>query len=306
MTTTQRVDLLRDELRGAISALAQEDGDFTVADDVRVFRRSAPTALNHGESSISYCAIGQGAKHVEVGEHRYVYGPDHILITSIELPMISHVVEATEERPYLSMTLDLNPGMVRSVILATDPSETSGNNELCAFRVAPMETALLDATIRLMKTVGNPGESEFLAPMIKREIIFRLLMTSHAGRMHQIAGMSMVSNQIKSALERLRERYCQPLLVADIAGEVGMSVSSFHEHFKKVTGLTPLQYQKQLRLREARRLLVTEGIDAAEAGFSVGYTDASHFNRDYKRMFGLPPMRDVEQLREATHLAKAS
>lgn len=299
MEQSTRTHLLQSELTEALASLVFEDGDFTVFDDVRVFRRSAPTPLLHGESSVSYCAIGQEAKHVEIGDFSYVYGPENILITSIEMPMVSRVVEASKDKPYLSMTLDLNPGLVRSVIVAAGIDHLTGDSDLCAHKVKPMEAGLLGATVRLMQSIGKPNEAEFLVPMIKREIIFRLLLTDHAGRMRQIAGMSSISNQIKTAIEQLRAQFSEPLRVSDIASHAGMSVSSLHEHFKRVTGLTPLQYQKQLRLREARHLLFIGGMDAAEAGFSVGYTDASHFNRDYKRLFGLPPMRDLEQQRAA-------
>lgn len=306
METTPRTQFLQNELTIALAALAPDDGDFTVAEDVRVFRRSSPTPMFHGESSVSFCAIAQGAKHVEFGDLRYVYRREDTLITSIEMPMVSRVVEASEDHPYLSMTLDLNPGLVRSVLMATSPENLRGDTDLCAHKVKPMETGLLDATVRLMQSVRKPEEAEYLMPMIKREIIFRLLMSDHAGRMRQIAGMSSVSNQIKMAIEHLRRDFSEPLRVPDIASGAGMSVSSFHEHFKRVTGLTPLQYQKQLRLREARHLLLTESVDAAEAGFTVGYTDASHFNRDYKRLFGLPPKRDIENAREAARFAQAS
>lgn len=295
MCTPERTRLLQNDLRDAIAAFTDEDGDFVVAEDIRVFRRSAPTPMHHGESSVSYCAIGQGAKRVEFGDFNYVYGPDHILITTIEMPMVSQVVEATKEHPYLSMTLDLTPALVRSVINASNIASQTGTTDLCAHKVKPMETELLDATVRLMQSITRPDEADYMTPMIKREIVFRLLLTEHAGRMHQIAGMSVVSNQIKRALEHMGESVSSPLSVADIAADAGMSVSSFHEHFKRVTGCSPHQYQKQLRLRQARNLLMAGSTDAAEAGFSVGYADASHFNRDYKKMFGLPPKRDVEQ-----------
>lgn len=305
MEQSTRTHLLQTELAAALHALVTEDGDFTVFEDVRVFRRSAPTPIFHGESSVSYCAIGQGAKHVEFGEHSYVYGPENILITTIEMPMVSRVVEASEERPYLSMTLDLNPGLVRSVIVDAAADLMNGDDDLCAHKVKPMEPGLLDATVRLMQSIGKPGEAGFLVPMIKREIIFRLLMTDHAGRLRQIAGMSSISNQVKSAIEQLRDQFSEPLRVSAIASNAGMSVSSLHEHFKRVTGLTPLQYQKQLRLREARHLLMSGDMDASEAGYSVGYTDPSHFNRDYKRLFGLPPRRDVEHFRESIQVIPA-
>lgn len=303
MEQSSKWQLLQSELAGAIAALAYEDGDFAVFEDVRVFRRSEPSAMNHGESSVAYCAIGQGAKHVEFGEHSYVYGPENILITSIELPMVSRVVEASKERPYLSMTLDLNPALVRSVIVAAASDHLTGDTDLCAHKVKPMDIGLLDATARLLQSVNQPEEAGYLVPMIKREIIFRLLHTDHAGRLRQIAGMSSVSNQVKAAIEQLKTQFSEPLRVSDIAYSAGMSVSSLHEHFKRVTGLTPLQYQKQLRLREARHLLVSAGMDASEAGFSVGYSDPSHFNRDYKRFFGQPPMRDVELLRNGELVA---
>lgn len=298
MESSPRTQFLQNELTAAIATLAPEDGDFMVMEDVRVFRRSSPTPLHFGESSVSYCAIAQGAKQVEFGELSYVYGREDTLITSIEMPMVSRVVEASVDHPYLSMTLDLTPDLVRTVLMASLPEHLNGDVDLCAHKVKPMEIGLLDATVRLMQSINKPNEADFLVPMIKREIVFRLLMTDHAGRLQQIAGMSAVSNQIRMAIEHMRREFAEPLRVADIANRVGMSVSSFHEHFKRVTSMTPLLYQKQLRLREARHLMLTTGMHAAEAGFTVGYTDASHFNRDYKRQFGLPPRRDAESLRE--------
>ena len=294
------------ELQQIISGLIREDGDLEVASGIWVYRRSNPTPMFHGESAVGYCAIAQGAKHVAVGDAGYTYSTDDSLITSIELPMISRVVEASPERPYLSLKMDLNPGDVRSVILASDASATAGDQDHSAFAVKPMSASLLDATVRLMRCVGHPAEMDIVAPMVKREIIFRLFTGGHHQRMRQIAGMNVVSGQIQTALARMQDQFQQPMKVEDFAAVAGMSTSSFYDHFKKVTGLTPLQYQKQLRLREARRLLQTQPIDAAEAGFAVGYTDASHFNREYKKMFGLPPMRDIEQLRESAELAEAS
>ena len=294
------------ELQQIISGLIHEDGDLEVASGIWVYRRSNPTPMFHGESAVGYCAIAQGTKHVAVGDVGYTYSTDDILITSIELPMISQVVEASRERPYLSLKMDLNPGEVRSVILATDSESVSIDRDQSAFAVKPMTFPLLDATVRLMRCVGNATEMEIVAPMVRREIIFRLITGGHHQRMRQIAGMNVVSSQIQTALAMMQDQFQQPMKVESIAAEAGMSTSSFHDHFKKVTGLTPLQYQKQLRLREARRLLQTQPIDAAEAGFAVGYTDASHFNREYKKMFGLPPMRDIEQLRETAELAEAS
>lgn len=299
MDDIDRTTALQEELASIIATFAPEDGEFRISEDVTVYRWSHPTALHHGESRLCFCAIGQGAKHVEVGEHRYVYGPDHILITSLELPMISHVVEASPERPYLSMSLELKPSTVKSVLLNSTRREAPDMLETCGFRVTPMATGVLDATVRLMRAIQNPQDAEYLAPMHTQEIIYRLLATSHFCRMQQIAGMNSVSNKIRDVLEQMRTDFHEPLHIGDVAASAGMSVSSFHDHFKQVTSLTPLQYQKQLRLREARHRLLEENLDVAEAGYAVGYRDASHFNRDYKKLFGQPPLRDIEALREA-------
>lgn len=306
MDDQQRLLALRTELGDIIRRMAPEEGDFPISHGVKVFRRDGPTTFHHGESAISYCVIAQGTKHVEVGDRKYVFTPEDIFITTVKLPTISYVVDASPEQPYLSMTLDMNPGLVKSVYLAAEPEALGKQVDVAACSLTPIHLTLLDATVRLMRAIEVPAEAEFLAPMIQQEIIFRLLTTDHEGRIRQIAGMSTVSNRIKSALDQLREEFNQPLRISEIAGSAGMSISTFHEHFKKVTGLTPLQYQKELRLREARRLLLHEDIDVAGAGYTVGYGDASHFNRDYKRMFGLPPMRDIEAMRNENTEDKAS
>jgi AraC-like DNA-binding protein len=158
---------------------------------------------------------------------------------------------------------------------------------------------LLDATVRLVRLLDSPTEAHFLAPLVTREIVYRLLRGEQGGRLHHVAALGGSTHRIVEAIELLRKEFDQPLRIEDIARELGMSVSGFHHHFKAVTAMTPLQFQKQLRLQEARRLMLGEDHDAASAGYRVGYGDASHFTREYKRLFGAPPVRDVERLREA-------
>ena len=169
-----------------------------------------------------------------------------------------------------------------------------------AFDVSPLDAGLLDAVVRLVRLLDSPAEeARFLRPLVTREIVFRLLKGEQSGRLRQIAVLGGHAHRIAGALERLREDFDRPLRIEDVARESGMSVSGFHHHFKAVTAMSPLQFQKRVRLQEARRLMLGENLDAASAGHRVGYGDASHFTREYKRLFGAPPVRDVERLREA-------
>jgi AraC-like DNA-binding protein len=168
-----------------------------------------------------------------------------------------------------------------------------------AIDVSPLDAGLLDAVVRLVRLLDSPTEARFLAPLGVREIVYRLLMGEQGGRLHHVAVLGGHGHRIIRALERLREDFDRPIRIEDVARALGMSVSGFHHHFKAVAAMSPLQFQKQLRLQEARRLMLGEDLDAASAGYRVGYGDASHFTREYKRLFGTPPARDVERLREA-------
>ena len=296
MIANDHLNLLRIELAQLLADFAPDEGDVSLGHGVTVYRRNNPTSLHHGESSVCFCMIAQGTKKLEVGDKEYLFTPEDIFIITARLPTVSHVIEASPELPYLGLSVELNPAQVKSVFMAAAPEAVGMYEESSAHGLCPTHIDLANATVRLMRSLGKPQEAEFLAPRIVDEIIFRLLTTDYDGKLRQIAGMSVISNQIKSSLDRMRQDYDQPLRVSEIAADAGMSVSSFHEHFKKFTGLTPLQYQKQLRLREARHRIRTQGIDVAEAGYAVGYNDPSHFNRDYKRMFGQSPTRDTGEL----------
>ena len=167
-----------------------------------------------------------------------------------------------------------------------------------AIDVRPLDAGLLDAVVRLVKLLDSPSDARFLAPLVTREIVYRLLKGAQRGRLAQIAALGSNTQRITEAIKRLRQEFNRPLRIEEVARELGMSVSGFHHHFKTLTAMSPLQFQKQLRLQEARRLMLGEGLDAASAGYHVGYDDASYFNREYKKLFGAPPIRDVERLRE--------
>jgi AraC-like DNA-binding protein len=223
----------------------------------------------------------------------------HYCLGTIELPIVSHVIEASRERPYLSFRLELDPTLVGSVMSELGHADKPQRADVKAFDVSLLDAGLLDAVVRLVRLIETPTEARVLAPLIKREIICRLLLSEQGDRLRHIAVTSDYTSPIAKAIGRLREAFDQQVQIDDVAQEVGLSVSSFHHQFKTVTALTPLQFQKQLRLQEARRLMLGEDLDAASTAYRVGYNDASHFNREYKRLFGLPPMRDIERLRDA-------
>jgi AraC-like DNA-binding protein len=294
----QRVEANREELVERIARAVREDGTVEPLEGLHLGRASTPLERLHSVLEPSFCVIAQGSKEVLLGDSRYRYDPSHYLITAVELPRVSQVLEASPERPYLSLRLELDPTLVGSVIVEAGHPAPQNHADVRAIAVSPLDVNLLDAVMRLARLLDAPAEAPFLAPLITREIVYRLWLGEQGDRLRYIAALVGYTPHIAKAIERLRQDFDQPLRIDSIARELGMSVSGFHHHFKAVTALSPLQYQKQVRLQEARRLMLGESLDAASAGYRVGYQDASHFSREYKSVFGLPPMRDVERLRE--------
>jgi AraC-like DNA-binding protein len=296
---TLRAQAGRDELVERVGRAVCEDGAIEVPGSLRLLRQSSPTPKDHGVSSPAFCVIAQGSKEVLLGDDCYRYDANRYLITAAALPTATRVTEASEERPYLGVVLGLDPALVGSVMVEAGHPAPREHAAVRAFDVSPLDAGLLDAVVRLVRLLDSPAdEAHFLRPLVTREIVFRLLNGEQGGRLRQIAVLGGHSHRIARALERLQKNFDRPLRIEDIARELGMSVSGFHHHFRAVTAMSPLQFQKQLRLQEARRLMLGEDLDAASAGYRVGYSDASHFTREYKRHFGAPPARDVEQLRE--------
>jgi AraC-like DNA-binding protein len=288
-----------EELVERIARAVREDGVIEPLAGLHLARASTPLGRVHGVLEPSFCVIAQGSKEVLLGDSLYRYDLAHYLISTLELPRVSQITEASPARPYLSLRLELDPALVGSVMVEAGQPAREAPANVQAVAVSPLDATLLDAVVRLVRLLDSPAEAPFLAPLITREIVYRLWMGEQADRLRYIAAPEGYALHIARAIERLRDDYDQPLRMGDIAQELGMSVSGFHHHFKAVTAMSPLQYQKRLRLQEARRLMLGESLDAASAGSRVGYHDASHFNREYKSLFGLPPMRDVQRLREA-------
>jgi AraC-like DNA-binding protein len=293
----QRVQANRDELVELITQALREDGTVEPLKGLHLHRASSPKEPLHSVSDPAFCVIAQGSKEIFLSNERYQYDPSHYLLITAELPIVGHLLEASKELPYLSLRLELDPTLVGSVMVEAGYPSSQNHADVRAINVSSLDTGLLDAVVRLVRLLDSPAEAPFLAPLITREIIYRLWMGEQSDRLRHIAALGGYTPHITRAIERLQQDFDQSLRIEGIARELGMSVSGFHHHFKAVTAMSPLQFQKRLRLQEARRLMLGEGLDATSAAFRVGYHDASHFNREYKSLFGLPPMRDMERLR---------
>ncbi|HYB02758.1 MAG TPA: AraC family transcriptional regulator [Ktedonobacteraceae bacterium] len=295
-----RVQANREELVERIARAVREDGTIQPLQGLYLSRVSFPLKPLHTVLEPSLCGIAQGSKEVLLGDSRYRYDPSHYLLSTIELPRVSQVLEASPERPYLSLRLSLSPALVSSVMEDTGYTSPPGHTDERAIDVSPLDGNLLDAVVRLIRLLDSSAEAPVLMPLITREIIYRLLVGSQGARLRHLALQGGYTPDIARAVKLLRQDFDQPLHIESLARELGMSVSGFHHHFKAVTALSPLQFQKRLRLQEARRLMLSEDLDATSAAYRVGYHDASHFNREYKSLFGVPPMRDVQRLRVDT------
>ncbi len=293
----QRAQSNREELVERIARALPEDGTLDVSTSFRLARSSRPTEPIHSLYQPAFCVVAQGCKQALLGEEVFRYDPGHYLIYTVDLPLTFQVEEASPERPYLGFRLNLDSSLVASVMMESGLEPKKGNASLKAMDVSPLEANLLDAVVRLVRLLDAPPELKVLAPLISKEIIFRLLAGGQGARLSHLVAAAGDTRRISQAIGHLRERFDQPLRIDDLAHELGMSASGFHHHFKSVTAMSPLQFQKQIRLQEARRLMLGENLDAASAGFRVGYEDPAYFSRDYKKLFGAPPQRDIARLR---------
>ncbi len=295
----QRIQASKEELVECVGQAIREDGATHPLPGLHLQRNSSPKVSVHGLYGPAFCLVAQRSKEVLVGEDRYRHDPAHYLLITVELPIVSWVLEASKEKPYLSLHLDLDMTLVRSVAADAELSSRQEPAQVRALNTGSLDAGLLDAVVRLVRLLEAPGEAKVLAPLITREIIYRLLLGERGSQLRRMADQDGDSHYIARAAEQLRKNLDQPLRVEEVARGLGMSVSSFHYHFKAVIGLSPLQFQKRMRLQEARRLMLYEALDAAGAGYQVGYDDAAYFSREYKSLFGVPPKKDVERLREA-------
>ena len=288
-----------EELSGIIARHQAEDGfQPTALPRLSLIRSSRPTEAVPGVYKPSLCMIAQGSKRVDLGGRSYVYDAAKYLAVSVDLPIAGSILEADPERPYLSVVLDIDLPMLSDVMLE-HPDEPGAPPAGPALGVSEVEPGLLDAMLRLVRLLDAPKDAPALAPLAEREILYRLLSGGQAPMIRRIAAAGSRLSQISRAIAWIKDHYAGPLSVARLAAEVGMSPSSFHSHFKAATAMSPLQYRTRMRLQEARRLMVAEALDAASAGFHVGYESPSQFSRDYSRLFGAPPLRDALRLRSS-------
>jgi len=277
-----------------------ESGELlaTAVSGLSLFRRIEPSGPISGMYEPSICMAVQGVKRVILGDDSFVYDAHHYLITSVHLPTIVQILEASPEKPYLGLRLKLDLHEISQLMVDSNLPQPRALQSGRGMATGEMTLPLINAFQRLIDLLGEEKDIPILAPVIQREIIYRLLVSEQGTRLRQIASTGSQSHQIARTIEWLKNNFAQSLSIDDLAEQASMSPSTFHHHFRSITALSPLQFQKQLRLQEARRLMLAERMDAANAAFQVGYESPSQFNREYNRMFGAPPLRDVTNLRQ--------
>ncbi len=287
-------------LASLIRAYAPHDGRFELRIPgvyaIRVSRTHPE--LVHALIQPALCIIAQGAKSVLLGQEVYKYDASRMLVYSVDLPVAAQVTRATPSEPYLSFKLDLDPHKIAELILKVYPHGVPRAQQSRAVYVSPVDMGIINAAARLLELMAQPGEAELLAPLVIEEILIRLLRGPVGLRVAQIGVTESAAHGVAKAVAWLRANFPQPMKVEKLAELAHMSVSSFHQHFKAVTSMSPLRFQKVLRLQEARRLMLSRMMDAGTASWRVGYQSASQFSREYGRFFGSAPTRDVARLRE--------
>lgn len=297
------------DLAKLVTARLPREGIYkTQIDGLDLFRVDAPASDMSAVYEPSLFVIAQGRTTVQLGDHEIVYGPLSCMISNVDLPLDSRVTEASPEHPFLAVKIRIDPAEVaESVLQLGDAPPTTEASDCpystCGICIAQVDLGILDAMTRLVRLLDSPRDARVLAPLIRREIIYRALIGEMGPRMREFVSTDSQSNRISKAISVLKDRFAEPLRVADLAGDVNMSESAFYYSFKQVTRMSPLQFQKKLRLHAARRLMLSEGLEAATASYRVGYESPSHFSRDYRRMFGAPPRADVVKLRSETRMS---
>jgi AraC-like DNA-binding protein len=289
------------EIASIASRFATDDGELkTAIEGVGISRRASPSAPCHGSYRPCFAMVIQGAKSVQLGSDTINYGAGDYLLTSLDLPVAWRVVEASRQVPHFCITMAISTDKVLDLMgrveLGGSPQPAKGQRGIIVNVATP---ELLDASVRLMRLLDSPGDIAAMAPLIEQEILYRILIGPAGGQLVNIAVSDSHGNRIARAIAWLRAHFASPLRIEELAEHAGMSVSSFHHHFKSITAMTPVQYQKQLRLHEARRLMLAEGLDVGNAGHRVGYQSPSQFSREYSRLYGVSPMRDVASMLEA-------
>jgi AraC-like DNA-binding protein len=294
------VAAMRAELARRIAARVPVAGDqATAVPGLTLYRRSAPTACNAATYQPSLAVFVQGKKRVNLGGSTYLCDESTFLLTSVDVPVVSQIVTASEAVPLLSLLLKLDMAVVREILTQEDFHAPEVASQARGIAIGKTTVDLLKPCSRLLELLDAPEDIPFLSKLIHREIIYRLLRGPQGERLRAIATLGDQSHRTAKAIAWLRANYAKPLRVEELAEVARMGMSTLHHHFRSLTAMSPLQYQKQLRLLAARERMLVEGLDAATAAFEVGYESASQFNREYKRFFGQPPIRDVKARRLA-------
>ncbi|MDG3007182.1 AraC family transcriptional regulator [Paludisphaera mucosa] len=295
----------RSTLAGLVERYTGRDGVHpTAVAGLTLFRATKTHESVATVHEPAFCIVAQGRKRVTLGEEVFCYDPAQFLLVSVDLPLSSKVVEATPDEPYLGVRIDLDLVCVGELMIDAAPAGSDAAPPARGLSVSPLDPPLLDAAARLVALLESPRDVAVVAPLIRREIMYRLLTGEQGGRLRQIAADGGPTRRIALAIDWLRDHFASPFRIEDLARVAHMSPSTFHQHFKAVTAMSPLQYQKRLRLQEARRLMLAEALDAAAAGYRVGYESPSQFSREYRRSFGEPPRRDMARLRTASPAAQ--
>ncbi|GGD91510.1 AraC family transcriptional regulator [Paenibacillus nasutitermitis] len=298
----------KEDLAQVVERFAKQDGtQETLIPALRFIRSSLASEPVYSVYEPSLCVVVQGSKLVMLGQESYRYDPNGYLVASVHLPITGQVLEAEPETPYLSLQLQFDMDQILEVIQASvtveRPKPESGRRGLY---INDMSDTLHDALLRLVRLLDTPSDIPVLAPYAIREIIYRVLQDEQGAALKEFALIGSHAQRIAKVIKRMNRDFAMPLPIEELAVEAGMSASSLYYYFKEVTALSPVQYQKQLRLQEARRLLYSTAIEAADAAFQVGYESPSHFSREYARMYGHPPVRDIRRFRNELQTRKAS
>jgi len=306
-TTEPALEPLRRELVQLLDHRMRRDGGHdTLIPQLKLYRFSNPTDPLEVLQEAAVYIVVQGRKQVTVGRKRYVYDPAHYLAVSVDIPAVGNVLEATPDKPYLCMTLKVDPRELAALIVESGVRAPRDDHDGRAIYVSALQAPLLDGFLRLVRLLDTPDDIAILAPLILRELHYRLLQSEQFGRLAQIAIGDGRLQRVSGAIAWIREHFAEPLEIDALAKHVHMSPSALHHHFKAVAAVSPVQYQKRLRLQEARRLMLSESTSAESVAYQVGYASASQFNREYVRLFGQPPRRDAERLRSASSTLASS
>ncbi|WP_160724930.1 AraC family transcriptional regulator [Bacillus sp. USDA818B3_A] len=291
----------RVELAKIIEGHTGKDGTQRTAIPSLFFSRySDESGPVYGVYKPALCIVVQGMKEVLLSQELFRYGPADYLVASVNLPITGQVTEASADVPYLALKLEFTPSEILEVLREFQMDAEKKENAKRGMYVSNIEPSLLDAVTRLARLLDTPNDIKVLAPLIVKEIIYRVLQGDHGGILKQIAIAGSSTHQISDVIGHIMNNYEKSLKIEELAEIANMSVSSLHRHFKEITAMSPIQFQKQLRLQEARSLLLSESADAADVAFRVGYESPSQFSREYSRMFGLPPKEDVKRVRDNT------